>query len=256
MHNEDIIFLCSNDDFSKIVYNSICKTYDIKKVIIEEKEPKKKFILRRVKRLGLFTVFGQLIFQIFISKLLYLFSKQRIKEIVENNTLDLSSFPSEKLLKVNSINSIESINSILACSPKLILINGTRILSKKLLASINCKVINIHAGITPKYRGVHGAYWALVNNDKINAGVTVHFVDEGIDTGNVLAQEKIEIGYFDNFSTYPYLQISKGVVLLNQVVDSFFNNEVKVYQNNLDSGLYYHPTIFQYLYYRVFKGVK
>jgi folate-dependent phosphoribosylglycinamide formyltransferase PurN len=55
-------------------------------------------------------------------------------------------------------------------------------------SSINSKFVNIHVGITPKYRGVHGTYWALVNNDVENSGVTVHFVDEGIDTGNIINQ--------------------------------------------------------------------
>jgi methionyl-tRNA formyltransferase len=41
-------------------------------------------------------------------------------------------------------------------------------------SSINSKFVNIHVGITPKYRGVHGTYWALVNNDVENSGVTVH----------------------------------------------------------------------------------
>jgi folate-dependent phosphoribosylglycinamide formyltransferase PurN len=70
-----------------------------------------------------------------------------------------------------------------AINPDLVIVNGTRIISKKVLSSINSKFVNIHVGITPKYRGVHGTYWALVNNDVENSGVTVHFVDEGIDTG-------------------------------------------------------------------------
>ena len=41
----------------------------------------------------------------------------------------------------------------------------------------------MHAGITPQYRGVHGGYWAVVNNDPEHCGVTIHFVDKGIDTG-------------------------------------------------------------------------
>jgi folate-dependent phosphoribosylglycinamide formyltransferase PurN len=65
-----------------------------------------------------------------------------------------------------------------AINPDLVIVNGTRIISKKVLSSINSKFVNIHVGITPKYRGVHGTYWALVNNDVENSGVTVHFVDE------------------------------------------------------------------------------
>ena len=48
------------------------------------------------------------------------------------------------------------------------ILNGTRIVSKKVISSIGCLFINTHCGITPKYRGVHGGYWAIYNNDLNN----------------------------------------------------------------------------------------
>ena len=51
-----------------------------------------------------------------------------------------------------------------------------------------CPVLNYHAGITPKYRGMNGGYWALATGDAGNFGATVHLVDAGVDTGGVLHQ--------------------------------------------------------------------
>ena len=45
-------------------------------------------------------------------------------------------------------------------------VNGTRILSRRMLESIDAVFLNMHVGITPKYRGVHGGYWALANGDR------------------------------------------------------------------------------------------
>ena len=50
----------------------------------------------------------------------------------------------------------------------VIVVNGCRIISKKILNNVPAKFINTHEGITPKYRGIHGCYWALVNKDKEN----------------------------------------------------------------------------------------
>ncbi len=50
----------------------------------------------------------------------------------------------------------------------------------------------MHAGITLRYRGVHGGYWALAEQHPEWVGTTVHLVDPGIDTGGILAQSTFE----------------------------------------------------------------
>ncbi len=62
-------------------------------------------------------------------------------------------------------------------------------LERATLAAIDAPFINYHAGINPKYRGQHPGYWALASDDAENAGVTIHLVDEGVDTGSVLYQD-------------------------------------------------------------------
>ena len=117
--------------------------------------------------------------------------------------------------------------------------------------------MNIHAGITPAYRGVHGLYWALVNDDAEQAGVTVHLVDKGIDTGDVLYQKKIEITSKDNFSTYPLIQLGEGILLLKKAIDDFLKDDLKAVEvNTSKSRLWYHPTLLFYLKSRILKNIK
>jgi folate-dependent phosphoribosylglycinamide formyltransferase PurN len=146
------------------------------------KKTLKSLLKKNKKGLAFFTVVGQILFQILISNLLICYQKTT-KEIINENLLDLTEIPKDKIKFVTSVNSETTIALLKAINPDLVIVNGTRIISKKVLSSINSKFVNIHVGITPKYRGVHGTYWALVNNDVENSGVTVHFVDEGIDTG-------------------------------------------------------------------------
>ncbi len=134
--------------------------------------------------------------------------------------------------------------------------NGTRIISKEILNCTNAVYINTHAGITPNYRGVHGAYWALANNDLNNCGVTVHLVDPGIDTGGVLYQKNINILDNDNFTTYTYLQIVEGIKLMTKAIDDIINNRVLVKDKHSPSKLWSHPTIWKYLWLRIIKGIK
>jgi folate-dependent phosphoribosylglycinamide formyltransferase PurN len=251
-----IVLLGSRGLSTKIVFNALNDKFGINTAIIEDKEDTKMFIKRRIKRLGLFTVIGQILFQLFIAKLLYRESEHRINQIINENYLKTISIPNAKRREVKSINSQETIELLKQINPDIIIVNGTRIISKEVIMSVHCKLINTHAGITPKYRGVHGAYWALVNNDLENCGVTVHFVDEGVDTGNIIFQHTIIPTKDDNFVTYPFLQLVEGVKLLYNAIEAYFEDKIIIKKGPSESYLWYHPTIRQYIYNKLIKKVK
>ncbi len=57
-------------------------------------------------------------------------------------------------------------------------------------------VINVHGTLLPKYRGASTLNWAIENGDK-ESGVTVHFVDEGCDTGDIILQKSFPLSVFE-----------------------------------------------------------
>lgn len=255
--DKKIIMLIGKGESSTFMYNGLKNSFNITKVIVEEKSSRKKFLKRRIKRLGYLKVFGQVLFQLTVPKMLKRNSKKRIEEIKSKYKLNSKSIPETVVRNVNSVNSVDCIEFLQKEKPDLIIVNGTRIISKKVLNCTNATFINTHAGITPKYRGVHGGYWALANEDKSNCGVTVHLVDSGIDTGGVLFQQNILPTTKDNFSTYTYLQIGEGIVIMKKAIANFINNQLEEISPNVsESRLWYHPTIWLYLYKRLIKGVK
>lgn len=212
---------------------------------------------RRMKKLGLFRVAGQIAFSAMIAPLLKMGSKRRVADIKEKYRFDETELPADKISHFHSVNDPDCIAKLQELKPDIVLVNGTRILSSKLLDAIPAVFINMHAGITPQYRGVHGAYWALVKDDKDNCGVTVHLVDKGIDTGGILFQSRIETTKQDNFITYPYLQFGEGLPLIKKAIEAAEQNNLQPVKGNPEnSKLWYHPTIWQYLYLRIFKGKK
>ncbi len=60
--------------------------------------------------------------------------------------------------------------------------------------------VNCHAGMLPFYRGRNILNWALINDEK-EFGITVHYIDEGIDTGDIIDQKIFPITDSDNYST-------------------------------------------------------
>ena len=256
MHNKEVVLLAGKWETTPVVYNFLDDHFTVVKVIIEEPVPRKEFLRKRVKKLGWFTVGGQVLFQLLIGKALAKNSQKRIEEILSHYQLSTKKIPGEKISEVASVNSEEGIRQLQDLNPAVVVVHGTRIISKKVLQSVNAPFINIHAGITPRYRGSHGAYWALANNDKENCGVTVHLVDAGIDTGNILFQETIPVTSKDNFATYGYLQLAVGLKLLQKALNGLFEGKMEVKKNSLDSALWHHPTLWGYLLKRISKAVK
>lgn len=253
-----VVILCSKGDSSAIVYNELKEQFDIAKVIVENDVPKKVFIKNRIKKLGLFKVIGQIFFTVLIVPVLKKKSATRKQEILKEYGIDTTPnyLNASNTIRVESVNSPECIKELREANPDVVVVNGTRIIKKDVLDCVKCPFINMHTGITPKYRGVHGAYWALRNHDKENAGVTIHLVDEGIDTGTIIYQDTIKMTEKDNFTTYPLLQTGVGVKYEVRALNDIKNNNLKLTSNDLPSGLYSHPTFFGYIYHRIKFGVK
>ena len=83
----------------------------------------------------------------------------------------------------------------------LVLAGFMRLLSKSFIERMpDNHIINIHPSLLPKFKGAHAIEQALQENIN-HTGVTVHFVDEGMDTGPVIIQEEVEIAKDDTTDT-------------------------------------------------------
>ena len=74
----------------------------------------------------------------------------------------------------------------------IVLAGYMRVLSPVFIERYRNKIINIHPADTSLYQGIHGYEWAFENKLETTQ-ITVHFVDEGIDTGTVLAQQEVDL---------------------------------------------------------------
>jgi len=86
----------------------------------------------------------------------------------------------------------------------IISFNYAEILPKVSLESVDYKAINIHIGALPWNRGAHPNYWSW--HDGTPAGVTLHWMTEGLDKGEIIAQRRIAFGPFETYRT-SYLRL-------------------------------------------------
>lgn len=115
-----------------------------------------------------------------------------VKEFAVEKKLEI--FQPEKVR-----NNIEFINQLKDLKPDVICVVAYgKILPKELLDIPKIGCINVHGSLLPKYRGAAPIQWAVLNGDK-TTGITTIFMDEGMDTGDMILKEEVHIG--DNETT-------------------------------------------------------
>jgi hypothetical protein len=106
-----------------------------------------------------------------------------------------SSWPDVPILRVGNINSDETVAFTRALSPTLIVVSGTALIKERLLnteASIG--IINLHTGLSPYVKGgPNCTNWCIANNEWHLVGNTIMWLNKGIDSGNIIASETIDV---------------------------------------------------------------
>lgn len=253
-----IVLLAPRTDHARMVYHALSAKYPIDAVMLEDPVGAWELMSRRAKRLGVWTAVGQVLFRAGIQPFLAVAAHARRDEILREHALSVVPIPPEKVTDVRNVNDPEAVELLKKLQPDVVIVGGTRIVKDATLAaSPNAPWVNIHAGITPLYRGVHGGYWALAQGDAAHCGVSVHLVDKGIDTGGILAQSAITPDARDNFTTYPLLQAAVGLKLLrDEVLPRLLAGDRATQPAPAGaSKLWSHPTAWQYLRGRT-RGVK
>lgn len=254
MRTDNLVLLTCDSDMGRIAARYLAARFPALAVVVERNMARSLLLARRLKRQGLLHVGGQLAFMVF-QRVQRKASRGRIAEIVGQANLKPRWPDASELIRVSSINSPECIAYLKRLRPRAILVVGTRIIAEEVLQAVEAPFINYHAGITPKYRGVHGGYWAKAEGDPGNFGVTVHLVDKGIDTGDVLYQARLAPTAKDNYSTFPYLQLIAALPLLEKAARDAVTGTLRPQRVDLPSRLWSHPTLWQYVKTGLRRGV-
>ncbi len=100
---------------------------------------------------------------------------------------------------IDDPNSDEGLALIKMIAPDVLAVNILNILRQPILAIPKIATVNIHTGILPEYRGLDSRRWAILEGGAV--GVSAHLVDEGLDTGEILVQRKLELQPGDTIKT-------------------------------------------------------
>ena len=161
----------------------------------------------------------------------HLLARDQAEKDVFNLFLKYSSdsYPSESYVERDWFSSLDCLKKLEKINPDLILVYGTSIIKGEIISRFNGRILNVHLGLSPYYRGSGTNYFPFVNNEPEYCGATYMFLDAGIDTGQIIHQTRPLL-----FPTDSFHQLS------NRFLIKVFDDYVKIVENfdkivNMDS---------------------
>jgi len=237
------LLLCDDGLTSRLVARALAAAGNLEAILIVGRRPLGARLRWRLKRHGALTLASQLACAAIARVLAQLFGRPRRNELLRG--LDGPWPAGVPTYRAAHVNHSDVVDRIASTKPDVVVLNGTEIVKAETLDSTGAPFINVHCGLTPDYRGVHGAFWAMWNGDLTRVGVTVHRVDRGVDTGEIVAQARIEPTRRDGFLTLPLLQYRAALPLLVDYLTS--SAKPGPLTGSTFSRQWYHPGLGHYL---------
>ena len=141
-------------------------------------------------------------------------------------------FEEPQRLDASIISRIEQINPDIIFS-----IYYRKLFPKKLIDIPKLGCVNVHPSLLPEYRGPTPTAWAILNNES-TIGVTIHYIDQGIDSGDILVQEQITIREYETGFELFNRSMELGAKLLVQHIDDIITQQL-VPKKQSASGSYF-----------------
>ncbi|SRR6056297_243747 len=192
---------------------------------------KKESFTKKMKRT--FDVFGLSFFLHYGIKFLRgkLIKKYKVRHL-------LSSHKIPEIILERHINHSDSVQKIKQFQPDLLVsILGNQIFENQIINLAPKGCINLHTALLPKYRGLMPTFWVMKNREKLT-GVSVFFVDKGIDSGPIIVQKTIEIGGRTQEALIKYTK-KIGMESIAESIDKIEKDNVKLIANDSSQKTYF-----------------
>jgi methionyl-tRNA formyltransferase len=114
--------------------------------------------------------------------------------------------------------------------PGLIIANSYSMIIRPDVLSL-CNAVNIHGALLPQYRGANPIQWAILNN-AVESGTTMHYIDAGLDTGDIIAQHRVPMFIEDTWvDIYNRTFLETDVMLIEELPKLLHNNTTRTPQD-------------------------
>lgn len=160
----------------------------------------------------------------------------------EKSAFSDASFPPEpERIEIESggVNQPGVHSWVVARQPRVILLFGTGIVGTPLLSEFGGRVINMHLGLSPYYRGAGTNFWPLVNGHPECIGATIHLATPKVDAGGILAQARPTIFRNDGPHEIGCRAIQAGTRIFSAAAIAYLNGKIAPVPQEIDKNRAY-----------------
>lgn len=156
--------------------------------------------------------------------------------------LNIALLKANTLFEIPSgkINDPDVVQKISSYHPEVVSVFSTSLIKEELISKFERKMINLHAGLSPYYRGSGTNLFPFYNEELEYVGMTVHYINKGIDSGDILLQGRPLFVPCDNTHTIGCKNIILGASLVIQVIQAYLSaGGLDAVKQNLKQGKLY-----------------
>lgn len=164
------------------------------------------------------------------------------RDEVERRLLGVDvAFPTTEVYEVprGGVNAPETLDWIRSHEPEMVVLYGTSIVRSAMLASFPDRVINVHLGLSPYYRGSGTNFWPLVNGEPECVGATIHLATAKVDAGSILSQVRPDAAPGDRAHDLGTKTITAAFDLLPAVLAAYIGAGLSPQTQELSRGREY-----------------
>ena len=144
-------------------------------------------------------------------------SSSAVKKIAEENKL--------KILQPTNLKDPYFIDELKKLEPYLFVVVAFRMLPRVVWSIPSKYTFNLHASLLPNYRGAAPINWAIINQEKVT-GVTTFIIDEKIDSGEILLQQKLKINLHEDAGSLHYKLSKMGSELVCDTINGIIEKTI------------------------------
>ena len=167
----------------------------------------------------------------------------RESKLNENSLQELCKTNEIRYKKVISPNDKDSINFLNQQNPNLIVSIGSVILKEEFIDIPSIGILNVHMGILPEYRGIGVTEWPIIEAEsleQIKLGITLHFIERGVDTGPIILKKPIPLKQDDSVSDLDIRYLPEMVKLMVSGITLVRDEELKSINQERNQGKQYY----------------
>jgi len=148
----------------------------------------------------------------------------------------------------NTLNESVVVSTLKRFQPDIVVFTGGGLIRNDVLENSGAGVLNCHMGVLPQYRGMDVVEWPMLEDNYEEIGMTVHFMDKGVDTGDIIEIKKVKVEPNENIKQ---LRERFEPIMCRQIVKcclGYLNGEHKKFPQKFEDGKQYfimHPRLIE-----------